>query len=219
MKKINFLKSVLLGTLIVVCICGCGRDTAHYVSQEESLSSVKETETAFVSKEIEESTLAAEEGKTQKEKLLYIYVCGAVEKEGVYTLSEDSRVCDAFAAAGGLTPEAAKDYWNQARLLTDGEMIYVPTQEEAKDRLLPKGENTAGNTDTKDNNSDNSKININTASKEELMRIPGIGEAKAKAILNYREKQGDFSSLEELMEIEGIKEGVFHKIKDYIAIN
>jgi len=129
----------------------------------------------------------------------------------VYVLTEGSRVCDAFFAAGGLTENAAKDYWNQARLLSDGEMIYVPNEEEAANRSPEKG-----NTKNTDNDG---KININTATKEGLMTLPGIGESKAERIIAYRDEHGGFSSLEEIMEVEGIKEGMYEKIKDYIVIN
>lgn len=202
---IKLLKSVLLCTLIVVCICGCGRRTAQYIgTQDVSV----ETEGTQVETEMKESEVSSQETEAQ---LLYIYVCGEVAFPGVYTLSEGSRICDLFEAAGGLTENAAPDYWNQARLLVDGEMIYVPTIEEAKERL-ESGLST--NTDNA-----NGKINLNTASLDQLMEIPGIGEAKASAILRYREENGGFSSIEEIMNIEGIKEGVFSKMKEYIVVN
>ena len=90
-------------------------------------------------------------------------------------------------------------------------MIYVPTVEEVKERPLEN--NTATDTD------DSDKVNINTASKEELMTLPGIGEARALAIIAYRKENGPFTSVEELKEVEGIKDGVFSKMKDYIEIN
>ena len=67
--------------------------------------------------------------------------------------------------------------------------------------------------------SDDSRVNLNTATAEELMTIPGIGEAKAKAIVSYRQENGDFSSIEEIMNISGIKEGLFRQMKDYIMVN
>lgn len=215
MKKfIKLLRSVLLCTLIVVCICGCDKGTAQYISSEEKDTSERT--------EVQTQEISAE--KSQQENvtdgmLIYVYICGAVKSPGVYTLSEGSRICDLFEIAGGLTEDAATDYWNQARILVDGEMIYVPTMEEAKEQQwsgIDSSRNPAEATGT-DNNS--GKININTASKEQLMEIPGIGEAKAKAIINYRETNGGFSSIEEVMNIEGVKEGVFSKMKEYIVVN
>ena len=209
---IKIVKSVLFCTLIVVCICACGKDTAQYISSEkEGNSEETEVETQEVSSEyqqIEEET-----------KLLYVYICGAVHMPGVYTLPEGSRVCDLFEAANGLTEKAATDYWNQARLLVDGEMIYVPTIEEAEERQMGRLDDSSSLSDLTDTNNTNGKTNLNTASLEQLMEIPGIGESKAKAIINYREENGGFSSIEEVMNIEGIKEGVFSKMKEYIVVN
>ena len=117
MKKIVLkCMGVLLGTLIVVFLAGCGKDTTYYVEAEGETTSTQKEE------------VLTEDGEdSQKEKILYIYVCGQVKSPGVYTLVDGSRVMDLFAAAGGLTDEAATEYWNQARLLIDGEMIYVPS--------------------------------------------------------------------------------------------
>ena len=206
-KILTKIKSVLWGTLVVVCLSACGNDTAQYL----------ETPVEEPVLESQDSEVASDEADTQTSKVeqsVYVYVCGQVKAPGVYSLPESSRVYDAFAAAGGLTEAAATDYWNQARVLVDGEMIYVPTLEEAKERQV--GELP---TDSFSPEADDGRVNINTASKEELMTIPGIGEAKAVAIIAYREKNGPFSSLEELMQVEGIKDGVFSKMKDYIKIN
>lgn len=210
MSKIFLLKSVLIGTLIVVFICGCGKNTAQYISESESV----ETEST---ESIDQMKKYTEENDT--EEVLYVYVCGAVCAPGVYTLPKESRICDVFEKAGGFTEDAATDYWNQARILNDGEMIYVPTKEEVEERNL-SAESTSGV--SKGNTNDSSyegKININTASKEQLMTIPGIGEAKALAIISYRESNGAFSSIEEVKNVEGIKDGVFSKMKEYIEIN
>lgn len=190
-KNLLKLKGVLLGTLIVVFLGGCSKDTAEYVDTLEA--KVEET--------IEEQ--GQSEAETQS---IYVYVCGQVVNPGVYTLPEGSRVCDVFELAGGFTEAAATDYWNQAKLLVDGEMIYVPTLEEAKNRQLKTEEENDG------------KVNINTASQEELMTIPGIGASKAAAIISYRQENGPFSSIEELMNVAGIKDGVYSKMKDYIKI-
>lgn len=191
-KNYIFLTGVLLGTLLVVCLCSCGKETAYYVTESEL--------------EPEQSE-SSEVTSDSEERLLYVYVCGQVQNPGVYTLPEGSRVFDLFALAGGFTEDAATDYWNQARLLVDGEMIYVPSKEEVKNRTF----------DVESTDKTN-KVNINTASKEELMTLPGIGEAKALAILAYRQENGPFTALEELKQVEGIKDAVFSKVKAYIEI-
>ena len=150
-------------------------------------------------------------GDVSGEGDVYVYVCGAVNAPGVYELKEGARVFEAIQLAGGLTEAAAADAVNQARIVTDGEQIRVPTVEEAQNQGAGvAGEVTEG--------TENNKININAAGKEELMMLTGIGEAKAESIMDYREKNGSFTSIEELMQIEGIKEGVFNKIKDDITI-
>lgn len=153
-----------------------------------------------------------EEQTNTADQTVFVYVCGAVESPGVYELRADARVFEAISLAGGITEEAAPDAVNQARVIVDGEQIYVPTVEEAASQTAGVGETTG----TK--GTENAKVNINTAGKEELMTLTGIGEAKADDILKYREEHGGFGSIEELMQISGIKEGVFNKIKDDITI-
>ena len=200
-KTLLNLMGVLMGTLIVVCFCGCGKGTAHYLEGETEVSQQDE---------IEQEESASSQTEIQEERLLYVYVCGQVKNPGVYTLPEGSRIYDVFSLAGGFTEFAATDYWNQARLLKDGEMIYVPSREETQGRPIEEAE--GGKTQ------ESGKVNINTASKEELMTLPGIGEVKALAILAYRQEHGSFSTLEELKQVEGIKDAVFIKIKAYIEI-
>lgn len=142
---------------------------------------------------------------------VYVYVCGAVNVPGVYELERGARVYEAIGMAGGMSADASAEAVNQARPVTDGEQIYVPTAEETEAAGFDGTGFSGGGTG-------NQKVNINTAGKEELMTLTGIGEAKAQSILDYREANGGFKSTEELMEIEGIKEGVFHKIKEDITI-
>ena len=202
MRKTLFnLMGVLMGTLIVVCFCSWGKSTAHYLEGDAEVSEK-------IDSELKEPTSSQTE--SQEEKILYVYICGHVQNPGVYTLPEGSRICDVFSLAGGFIETAATDYWNQARLLKDGEMIYVPSKEEAQGRPVDEAE--SGKTH------ESGKVNINTASKEELMTLPGIGEVKALAILAYRQENGSFSTIEELKKVEGIKDAVFTKIKAYIEI-
>lgn len=202
---------ILIGIFLSFALVGCGQNTAEFV---DSMSSIK-------SSGMETETMDEEEtSETKEAESLYVYVCGAVTAPGVYVLPAGSRVCDLFEMAQGLTREAAQDYWNQARLLADGEMLYVPTKEEAEE-LSDREWDVAGGLGTaeKDSSAENEKVNINTASKEELMTLPGIGESKALAILEYRKQKGRFTSVEELKEIPGIKDGVYAKIKEYITVN
>ena len=132
---------------------------------------------------------------------IYVHVCGQVQNPGVYELGHGSRVYEAIEAAGGLTKDAATERINQAMLLEDGQQILIPSLQQEQSQ------------------EDDGRININQASREELMTLSGIGEAKADAIIRYRDAHGGFKSPEELMEVEGIKEGVFQKVKDLIKIS
>ena len=135
-------------------------------------------------------------------------------RKGTYP-SERGRIPtkgDALLAAGGTTESASPVSLNLAARLTDGQMIYVPSAEEAE--AAGGGSAPAGILpDTGDD-----KVNLNTADKEELMTLSGIGESRAEAILSYREEHGGFRSIEEIKEIEGIKDGIFNRIKEQIKV-
>lgn len=145
-----------------------------------------------------------------------VYVCGAVFAPGVYELAEGSRVCDAVSEAGGVREDASEASVNQARLLVDGEQIYIPTEEEADQGAFVSATPVS---ETKDSMHTYGKVNLNTAAREELMTLNGIGAARADEIILYREKNGPFRSIEELMLVDGIKEGIFEKLKDGITVN
>ena len=157
------------------------------------------------------------EGKSDSEKEkstenIFVYVCGAVQKPGVYELLPGQRICDAIAAAGGLSEQAAGDSLNQAEVLSDGQMLRVLTTEEAAAATVQPGQETA-------ESSRDGRVDINTADASALMSLPGIGQSKADAIIAYRNEHGAFKAPEELMNISGIKEGVYQKIKDSIKVN
>ena len=154
------------------------------------------------------------ETETKESTDCYVYICGAVVHPGVYKLTAGSRIYEVVSAAGGLLDNACEDSINQAEVVTDGQMIKVLTQDEAQEQEIPKGEADAGSSQESDG-----KVNLNTAGVSELMTLPGIGETKAGQILSYREEKGGFTSIEEIMNITGIKEGVYSKIKDYITVN
>ena len=157
---------------------------------------------------------ADEEKKAAPDKepdTIFVDVCGQVASPGVYELPAGSRVYEAVNAAGGILDTAASEALNQARKLEDGQQVYVPSRDEAAGMAAAPGEMTE-----EDNAPEDGRVNLNTAGREELMTLTGIGEAKAGAILKYREEHGGFKSPEDIMQVEGIKQGTYEKIKEQI---
>lgn len=148
---------------------------------------------------------------------IYVYICGEVANPGVYELSKDSRIYEAVDVAGGFTENAARESINLASKVSDGMQITIYNKEEAAS--LPAGGTSAGKNSGQDQMSGSSSlVNLNTATKEELMTLKGIGESKAEDIIRYREKSGGFKKIEDIMKISGIKEAGFQKIKDSITV-
>lgn len=143
-----------------------------------------------------------------------VHVCGAVMIPGVYELSAGSRVYEAVEAAGGFTEDAEQSYVNQAQELSDGTKLVIPTVEEAEQA----GQKDIAFAQAQEVHIDDGKVNINTASLEELCKIPGIGTTRAAAVISYREEHGSFESIEDIMKVSGIKEGTYEKIKENISV-
>lgn len=174
--------------------------------------------------------IAAVEQIPPEEQTICVHVCGAVKNPDVYELPTGSRVYEAVKMAGGFTEEADESYVNQAQVLSDGVKLVIPTarqiqagaQEELEGRI-----GVVGTTET-ETGTDGSKaaagvsagrININTATQEQLCEIPGIGGTRAAAIISYRQEHGGFTKIEDIMNVSGIKEGTYVKIKDSITVN
>lgn len=143
------------------------------------------------------------------------HVCGCVKKPGVYRLHFGARTQEAIDAAGGFSEKANQTAWNLAEVLQDGMQVYIPSKDEAKEALneeqsLGKDLSASQKEDT---------VNINTASKEELMTLPGIGESRADAVIACREEKGSFTSIEGIKDAAGIGDGIFNRIKDLITVN
>lgn len=170
------------------------------------------------------SSDGAEGSAAETEKLIYVHVCGAVQHPGVYPMAEGTRVYEAVALAGGFLPEADEQWLNQAAVIGDAQKLYVYSKEETRQmETEPAREGLSGAAEPANGAEVSSPggselVNLNTASREELMTLPGIGEAKAEAILQYRSEHGAFFAAEELLQISGIKEGVFSRIKDRITV-
>ncbi len=170
-----------------------------------------------------ESAQAGQIEKALEKSICYVHICGAVNSPGVYELEEGSRVFQAVEEAGGFAEDACQGYLNLALEVTDGMKIVVPTEAEVTESAGTKdgwpgiyradgfGAGSSGV-------SSDGKVNLNTATKEELMTLKGIGEARAEDILRYRREQGPFSSIEDIKKVSGIKDAAFQRIKDDITV-
>ena len=146
------------------------------------------------------------------ERPVIVYIAGAVPRPGVYALPEGSRVQDAIAAAGGFLAEAQRTEINLAAFLIDGEKLDIPFAEGGSAVLPTPVENTGLPS------SSTELININTASSAELESLPGIGPTTAQKIIEYREQNGVFVSIEDIINVSGIGPGLYERIKDLITV-
>lgn len=158
--------------------------------------------------------------------ICFVHVCGEVNTPGVYELEAGQRICDAIERAGGFTESAAADYLNLAEPVRDGMKLTVPKQSDIpKPEWAPErvGYGTTGTAGDRNpaagEHAGTGLIDLNTATKEELMTLPGIGEARAEDMIRYREEHGGFGKIEDVMKISGIKDAAFQKIKDYITVS
>ena len=184
----------------LVLLSGC---SGVRTGQGEELKELTDTESG----EVQEDEAIA--GETKEEELeehlqdeiqstddsqeVYVHVCGQVACPGVYLLPAGSRLYEAIEAAGGLSENAAGELLNEAGRNVSASGMSGPSED--------------------------GKIDLNRATREQLMTLSGIGEAKADSIIAYREVHGGFRKIEELMEVDGIKEGVFNKVKDQIKVS
>ena len=190
--------------------------------------SLEEPEHADASGQDSESTVASRQDQDYSEAAAVsyaVFVCGAVVNPGVYYLDSNSRIIDAVDAAGGFTEDADKDYVNLAYPIQDGLKLQIPTLEDVKEAVKSESPSvpdydfnkesvqTSGGADK-----GTSIININTATAEELMTLPGIGKGIAGKIIDYRTENGKFAAIEDIMKVSGIKDKLFSKIKDHITV-
>ena len=144
---------------------------------------------------------------------IVVHVAGAVENPGVYTLTEGQRVEDALQKAG-LTDQADADALNRAALLNDGQKIVVPFTDET--HTINQQENSSEH--SLSTSEQNHKINLNQATITQLMDLPGIGEVKAGAIIQYRQEHGGFQSVEELLQVSGIGRAIYAQVADRVYV-
>ena len=190
-------KAAVIGGVLLILV-GVG---GLFSKKEES---VEETEVVV-------TTVLAEktEVSTTQETVIFVDIKGAVKNPGVYQMKVGDRVKDALDAAGGLTDEADSQKVNLAKRLEDQMAIVVPkVGEEAEE--IPAGE-------TRKEATKEGKVNINTATVEELKTLKGVGEKKAEAIIEYRKKNGSFQTKEDLMKVRGIGKKLFESFQERIV--
>lgn len=199
MEKIR-IKYVVIGLAVVVA------GLFWYRDQGDSGPQGNETAELFEDGQASRPEAAA----VPEDSAVYVHIVGAVEKPGVYRFEEKPRVIDVVERAGGFAKNAVKADINQAETVEDGSQIVIQSKGGKKREKDAGGgrqdEQTGG------------LLDINTATKEELMTLTGIGESKALSIVTYRETNGKFKKIEDIMNITGIKTGIFEKIKDQIRV-
>ena len=174
--------------------------------------------------EEENKTEEIQENNSTTEENIVIYITGEIKKEGIYELPENSRIADAIEKAGGINEQADLTQINLAYKLQDGMRIYIPKKAELNQENNIKTEDktetiiTKGNTKETENTQTNKKININKATQAELETLPGIGTSTAEKIIKYRTENGNFKKKEDIMNVSGIGENKYQKIKDLINV-
>ncbi len=180
-----------------------------FVDDTESINtSAKENNSV---KNSSSSTDSKSEKVQPKDKRIVVEIKGEVKKPDVYMLDENSIIKDLIEAAGGLTENADLSNVNRAKKLQDHDLIYIASKNE-----VVNGMQNANQSNNNNNENVNKKVNINNATLEELKTIKGIGDAKAKSIIEYREQNGGFKTIEDIKNVTGIGDKMFETIKEQI---
>ncbi len=193
---------------------------------EEDIKNLENTNqnNAIIENSEQIGTNLNEENINLQEDKIVVHITGEVKKTGIITLNKGARIADAIKAAGGTTSEADIDEVNLAYQLQDGQKIYIPNKKDKQKNeskvyiTSESGNNVIIQENTSETGGKNKKVNINKATQSELETLPGIGEAMANRIIEYREQNGNFQKIEDLKNIKGIGEAKFDKIKELVTV-
>lgn len=219
----------MIGSMLIIAVL-------YYIYTKEENENVISTEDNVIENVVADAEESEETTKEEINKII-VHVSGAVNKEGIVELEENSRIADAISQAEGLKENADTKNINLAFKLEDGMKIYIPTVEENNEKTMETEEEimtdktskyvtsssgVAQNTEQfeekdKENNQ-TEKININTASQTELETLPGIGPSTSLKIINYRKENGNFKSIEDIKQVSGIGDAKYENIKDLICV-
>ena len=219
-KKYFGLIIILFLELIIISIniCGLFYKKECVTNDVNSKISVNEID------QVDENTVGTGDAEEQKKTTFFIDVKGNVKKPGVYEVEEGAMVNDCIKKAGGLLKNADTSLINLSKKVKSEMVINVPSKNEVKAKTVNISDDITAKNDAEiskkpaENESTNQLININTADVLELQKLDGIGEAKAKAIIAYRDSIGGFKTIEEIKNVSGIGESAFAKIKDCITV-
>ncbi len=197
LNRINYIVITVITFLII--FAGC-QDKNSQISLEKQVDS-----------STQQSTVVDKD-------LIYVYVSGQVENPGVYCLKSSDRVFMAIDKAGGLTDKAQKSGIEMAKTLEDGQNLIILSQKEYEKSLKEEAANDE-KSDNSTSDEEENLVNINTADIIKLTTLSGIGETRAKAIIAYREENGDFKSKEDIKNVSGIGESTYSNIEKMITVN
>ena len=205
-----FKENKIIGLIIVFIVFGASIFIYRY--EKDEVFKDEYMKEIFVTEESDKKDMSLDSNKIEAEVVvnkIVVEIKGEVNKPDVYTMDEDSIIRDLINEAEGVTEEANLDGINRAKKLQNNQLIVIPNIND-KESMVVNNEYIE--------EEENELISINNASKERLMDIQGIGEVKADSIIEYREKNGGFKSIEELKNISGIGEKTFEKLKDSISL-
>lgn len=211
MQNINLKTKIGIAAMLVITIITIGLYISKQTNEDEYIY--------YENIETENQEAVGEEGTDYAgdQEMITVHITGEVNYSGVVILKEGDRVVDAIEAAGGETAEADLNKLNLAYILNDGEKIYIPNKNQTSENeeYITSG---IGEGTTNTNNRATSKININSATAEELTQLPGVGEATANKIISYRQENGKFQNIEDLKNVPGIGNSKFENIKELISV-
>lgn len=226
MKKLNLKQKKIIAIILIIAVV----IAYYYLYLKNSTEEISNQNLEINNTQESNQT---NETKKETQETIIVHVSGAVNIEGIVELDSGSRIANAIEKAGGVKENADMTDINLAYPLEDGMKIHIPTKEETS----ANNENTSiesyvtsssGGVNSKEStnstqgnsttNTSSKKVNINTASQEELDSLPGIGPSIATKIIDYREQNGKFNSIEEIKEVSGIGDAKYDKIKDSITV-
>lgn len=213
---------VLIGMIILKSDFSLG-EKVYIVSEEENKNEDKEEMLNINNNDIDKnnSDIVKKEDNVDEQEIespkgITIYISGAIKNPGILTIDKEKRLYDAIEELGGVTEEADLNRVNLALKLSDEQHYIIPKIGEE----IQVADNSAQGASTQESNNNQSKlININLATLEELDNLPGVGEATANKIINYREENSSFKSIEEIKNVNGIGDKKYEDLKDLICTN